>query len=77
MAGKICYCFLPAKDKDTYTLCNNYRGKSYNVDHCSDCHGWSNELCEKVSAYCRKVGIQMVKEEGKVSLPLLFLVCHP
>ena len=76
VASKVCNCFLPAKDKYPYTLCNNHRGKSYNAgDCCSNCYDWTGKLWEKATAYCEKLAIERQKKRGEKGLVFLFCFC--
>ena len=56
--GKAYNHFLPAKDKDSLMLHTNYRGKCCTeVDHCVDCHNWSDKEWEMVNVYHKKLAI--------------------
>ena len=44
VAGKVCNCFLPVKDKDPHTLSNSCRGNCKTDYHCSYCLDRTDEL---------------------------------
>ena len=48
--GKMCNCFLPARDKDPHLSCNSCRGKECNVDNCcGNCHDRDDTMWHRVS----------------------------
>ena len=67
MAGKVCNCFLLARDNGPHRLCASCRGKTYNIsDRCEDCYGWTDEMWHHESEYLGKLSFQrkQKKERG-------------
>ena len=62
-ASKVCNRFLPADDKDSHMLYFNCYGKSCTAhERCMDCHDWTDDKGERVSAYHEKLAIQLEKD---------------
>ena len=69
-SGKVCNCFLQAKDNDLHRHCTTCRGKTCDIeDRCEDCQDWSDEKCRRVGEYLAKLSAQHEKKherKGKV-----------
>ena len=65
-AGKVCNCFLPAKENDPHGLCTGCRGKICDIeDSCEDCHDWFDEKCRRVDEYLATLPAQCKKEHER------------